>query len=68
MGENPSSHKRVEEQRKKDFGNVEEAWTKLRLLGYSGTLSVGVDFSVEHFDRVIGIYSGNIGLSADILV
>ncbi len=38
------------------------------MLAYSGTLSIGVDYSEEHFDRVIGIYSGSLGLHADTLV
>ena len=37
---------------KKELKNVNEFWKKFQVVLFSPTISVGVDFSVEHFDKI----------------
>ena len=41
-----------DDQVKEQLANVNELWVKYQLVLYSPTISAGVDFSVEHFDRM----------------
>lgn len=42
---------------KDDLKNVLENWTKLDVLIYSPTIESGVNFDIEHFDKIYGIIS-----------
>ena len=46
-----------DDRKKIDFGDVENAWITKDCVIYTGTLSVGVDFNIKHFDKFIGVYS-----------
>jgi hypothetical protein len=43
---------------KKDFNDVTNIWNKCDILIYSPTCEAGVNFDIEHFDRMFGILSG----------
>lgn len=40
-----------------DFKNVNESWKDIDVLIYTGTLTAGISFELEHFDCLIGIYA-----------
>jgi hypothetical protein len=40
-----------------DFKDVNTAWKDADVLIYTGTLTAGVSFELEHFDVLIGIYT-----------
>ena len=41
----------------KDFNDVTNIWNKCDILIYSPTCEAGVNFDIEHFDRMFGILS-----------
>lgn len=40
-----------------DFANVDDAWTDCEILIYTPTLTAGVSFEREHFDRLFGYFT-----------
>lgn len=44
--------------KKEHFKDVTQHWVNARLLVYTGTLAMGVDFSLSHFDTAVHVYSG----------
>lgn len=48
--------KNMAQQKRDDFKNVAEAWKDLDLLIYTGTLTAGISFELEHFDTLVAIY------------
>ena len=69
IGENPSNYARTGDDKKNDLSNVSESWSKLKFLAYTSTICIGVDYSVlNHFNSVVGVYSGEQGLNADLFV
>lgn len=40
-----------------DFKDVKTAWADADVLIYTGTLTAGVSFELEHFDVLVGIFS-----------
>jgi hypothetical protein len=40
-----------------DFKDVHTAWANVDLLIYTGTLTAGISFEINHFDCLIGIFA-----------
>ncbi len=69
IGDNPSDHARTGVEKRYDLENVAESWSKLKFLAYTSTICIGVDYNVRnHFNSIIGVYSGEQGLNADLFV
>lgn len=69
IGDNPSKWARTGLDKRKDLENVSHSWARLNLLAFTSSISVGVDFSIKgHFNSLVGIYTGALGLDADLFV
>ena len=44
---------------KKELAKVNELWVKYQVIGFSPTITVGVDFTSLHFDKIFAIISPN---------
>lgn len=51
-----------------DMRNVNTEWKKCDLVAFTGTICVGVDFNEKHFDTIIGVYTGDLGLTPDLFI
>lgn len=55
-------------EKKNELQNVNTCWAQCDLVAFTGTICVGVDFNIEHFDSIFGIYTGDLGLTPDLFV
>lgn len=67
----PDTGKLHKEEKAEDFKDVNVAWASIKLLIYTGTLSVGVDFSPENsndnFDTFINVFQNGCSLATQFI-
>lgn len=54
---NPVSGQNHYTEKSNDLKNVNESWSGIDLLLFTSCVSAGVDYSLEHYDSLIGVYS-----------
>lgn len=55
-------------EKRNDMMNVNTSWKECDFVAFTGTICVGVDFNEKHFDTIIGVYTGDLGLTPDLFV
>lgn len=49
----------AKEVKKVDLKDTINSWGSADVLIYTSTICAGVDFNIEHFDKIIGIFNNN---------